>query len=168
MNDPIDRRSFAALGLAGGAALFATAAKADQGPAGEAGRAHMLGEIAEARRAFADILYRGDHRALPGLFTADTLVMPAGKPLVRGRDAVVAFWTAASSDPGRRLRSQFENVDSMFEGGIVIEAGKAIVTAVEGDHEEVVDHGKYIVVWKHDEGRWKRHRDIFNSDGARV
>lgn len=166
MNDPIDRRSFAALGVAGGAALFATGAKANSGRSGTADRERSLGEIAQTRRTFADALFKGDHATLPAFFTADTLLLPAGKPLVRGRDAAVAFWTAASSDPRRRLRSQFENVDSMFEGDIVIEVGKAVVTAVEGDRERVVDHGKYIVVWKHEEGRWKRHRDIFNSDGA--
>jgi len=128
--------------------------------------AATLNELAAQRRRFADILFHRDHAALPALFTADTLVLPSGKPLVQGREAAVAFWTAATSNPDRRLRSEFEIVDAQFEGQVVIEAGRATVWAVVGGREEIVDHGKYIVVWKRDDGRWKRHRDIFNSDSA--
>jgi ketosteroid isomerase-like protein len=167
MKDGIDRRSFAAMGLAGGAALLGGGASAE--PPVAADRERMLAEIVEARRHFADVLLRHDHGALFDLFTSDTLVLPSGGPLVRGRDAAVAFWTAATSDPARRLRSAFEAVDSMFEGDVVIEVGLATVSAVQADgREEIADHGKYIVVWKPVDGRWKRHRDIFNSDGARA
>ena len=29
-----------------------------------------------------------------------------------------------------------------------------------------IDKGKYIVLWKMEDGKWKLHRDIFNSDNA--
>ena len=29
--------------------------------------------------------------------------------------------------------------------------------------EQVPDKGKYIVIWRQEEGRWKLHRDILNS-----
>lgn len=127
-------------------------------------RKAALTQIAAARRYFADILLRHAHESLPELFTADTLLLPAGRPLVRGRDDVVAFWTAATSDPARRLRSEFDAVDSLFAGDLVIEVGRATVFAIEGAGERLVDNGKYIVVWKREGGAWKRHRDIFNSD----
>lgn len=169
MKDGIDRRSFAAMGLAGGAALLGGTARADLVHKSVADRDRILAEIVEARRHFADVLFRHDHGALFELFTPDTLVLPAGGPLVRGRDAAVVFWTAATSDPARRLRSAFEAVDSMFEGAVVIEVGLATVSAVQADdREQIVDHGKYVVVWKPLDGRWKRHRDIFNSDGAKA
>jgi ketosteroid isomerase-like protein len=28
---------------------------------------------------------------------------------------------------------------------------------------KVLDEGKYIVIWKHEDGQWKLHRDILNS-----
>lgn len=31
-------------------------------------------------------------------------------------------------------------------------------------NNQSVDKGKYIVVWKQDNGTWKMNRDIFNSD----
>lgn len=160
----IDRRCLSVMGLTGGAALLAGIARAQPVP----GRDAALAETTAARRRFADILFAGDHGALPGLFTPDTLVLPSGRPLVRGRDAAIAFWAAATSNPDRRLRSQFDLVDQIIEGPLVIETGLATVSAVEAGREQVIDHGKYILVWKWEEGRWKRHRDIFNSDGSKA
>jgi ketosteroid isomerase-like protein len=31
-------------------------------------------------------------------------------------------------------------------------------------NNQSLDKGKYIVVWKQDNGTWKMNRDIFNSD----
>ncbi len=160
MNDPIDRRTVAAMGLAGGA-LFATGARAEM-----MDRNTVLAEIAGQRRLFADTLQNHDHAALAAFFTADTIVLPANRPLAQGRNAAVAFWTAGTSDPARRLRSIFDMVDSLFAGGMVIEAGRAQVFLITDSGDQLIDRGKYIVVWKHEDERWKRHRDIFNSDGT--
>ena len=127
----------------------------------------VLAEIAALRQRFAEIIFSHNHAALPVLFTPDTILLPSGKRLVRGRDDVVAFWTAATSDPNRRLRSEFEAIDSLFEGEVVIESGRATVWVVNGEHEQLVDRGKYIVVWKREGGLWRRHRDIYNSDTER-
>ncbi len=164
MNDPIDRRALGAIGLAGTAALLGASARLGEPLESDA----ALAEISEARRRFAEILLTHDHASLPAMFTADTIVLPAGSPLVRGRDAAVAFWTEATSDPGRRLRSEFDGVDSLFTGGLVIEVGRATVWLVGDGAETLADNGKYMMVWKREEGRWKRHRDIFNSDTRRT
>lgn len=164
MSDLVDRRAVAAIGLAGGASLLMADPTQAQSPEV---RRKTLAQIAAARRRFAQILFDHDHAALAALFTADTLVLPSGKPLVSGRDAAVAFWTAATGNPARRLRSVFEEVDSLVAGDIVVEAGRATVTLVERDHEAVIDRGKYVVVWKREGGRWKRHRDIYNSDAPK-
>ena len=120
--------------------------------------------IAQRRRVFADTLFNRDHDALPELFTEDTLLLPSGGPYVQGREAVVAFWTEATRDPGKQSRGQFDAIDSIVLGDLVIESGRALVTRLEAGREVGVNPGKYIVVWKREAGRWKRHRDIFNSD----
>ena len=123
-----------------------------------------LAQIAAARRHFADSLLHHRHESLSALFTADTLLLPAGRPLIQGRAAVVAFWSAAGSGSARCLRSEFDAVDSTFVDDLVIEVGLATVFAVEDCGDRVIDRGKYIVIWKQEEGSWKRHRDIYNSD----
>ena len=63
---------------------------------------------------------------------------------------------SAASDAGYS-----DDVDA--SGETAVEVGRYRLTA--GDAE--ADHGKYIVVWKNVDGRWKLHRDIWNtSKGA--
>ena len=33
-----------------------------------------------------------------------------------------------------------------------------------GDKNVSLDKGKFIVVWKQENGKWKMHRDVWNSD----
>ena len=33
-----------------------------------------------------------------------------------------------------------------------------------GDSTKDIDNGKYIVIWKKEDGKWKMYRDIWNSD----
>ena len=47
--------------------------------------------------------------------------------------------------------------------------GKEDFVTEEGEYtlsvgDTQVDKGKYMVLWKMEEGKWKFHRDIFNSD----
>lgn len=126
--------------------------------------ADQLQAIASTHRRFAEALSSGEHEALPQFFTAGTLLLPSGKPLVRGQVDVVAFWTAATGDPQRRLHSVFSTEDWLVEGEVVIESGRAEISVVEAGEVRAVNHGKYLVVWKQDRGRWRIDRDIFNSD----
>jgi hypothetical protein len=35
-----------------------------------------------------------------------------------------------------------------------------------GANETLMDHGKYLVVWKRFDAQWKLHRDIWNTSVA--
>jgi ketosteroid isomerase-like protein len=44
---------------------------------------------------------------------------------------------------------------------LLTEVGTYTLTSKDGKE---VDKGKYIDLWKMEDGKWKLHRDIFNSD----
>jgi len=46
---------------------------------------------------------------------------------------------------------------------VVVDVGHYTLGAANGD---VMDNGKYIVIWRNENGRWKLHRDIWNSNTA--
>ena len=56
--------------------------------------------------------------------------------------------------------AKLEIVEVERQGERVIEISKYTLL---GEDKGVLDEGKYIVIWKQDQGRWKLHRDIFNS-----
>jgi ketosteroid isomerase-like protein len=56
-----------------------------------------------------------------------------------------------------------ETVEVEGHGDTAVEVGKFTLKSEGG---QVLDQGKYIVIWKQEEGQWKLHRDIFNSSMA--
>ena len=36
---------------------------------------------------------------------------------------------------------------------------------LEGEASQVMDRGKYLVLWRHEDGRWLPHRALWNSSG---
>ena len=55
---------------------------------------------------------------------------------------------------------ELETVEAEGHGNTAIEVGKFTLYGADG---QVIDKGKYIVIWKKEAGQWKLHRDIFNS-----
>ena len=53
-----------------------------------------------------------------------------------------------------------EIVEAEGHGDTAIEVSKY---TLQGEGGQVLDEGKYIIIWKQEDGQWKLHRDIFNS-----
>ncbi|KPJ95745.1 MAG: hypothetical protein AMS18_02335 [Gemmatimonas sp. SG8_17] len=111
-----------------------------------------------ANRVFMASFKSGDAAGIADLYTGDGQLLPAQSDFVTGRDAVQAFWQGAM-DMGLK-EAKLETVELEDHGATAIEVGRYTLFA-EG--EQVVDAGKYLVVWKNEAGSWKLHRDIWNT-----
>jgi uncharacterized protein (TIGR02246 family) len=118
----------------------------------------MRTEIAACNRRFVAAFGRGDAAALANLYTADAQLLPPHSDAVTGPDAIRAFWQAVI-DLGLQGAS-LETVELEGDGDSAIEIGKFTLRAAEG---QIADTGKYLVVWKIEDGAWRLHRDIWNS-----
>ncbi len=47
---------------------------------------------------------------------------------------------------------------------LAVEVGQYTLTIQPEGAPVITDVGKYVVVWKNDEGTWKLHIDIFNTN----
>jgi uncharacterized protein (TIGR02246 family) len=103
-------------------------------------------------------LIRADAAAMAALYTEDAQLLPPNVDVVVGQQAIQAFWQGGI-DLGFKS-SRLETLEVQVHGAIAVEVG---TYTVRGPDEQVLDTGKYLVVWKQDAGRWKLHRDIFNS-----
>ncbi len=115
-------------------------------------------EIEEANKAFMDIRKSGDAEALSMFYTIDAKLFPANGELVVGREAIKAFISEDLATASSEIL--FETISAYGYGDMAIEEGKYKVNV--GSQE--VDMGKYIVTWKKEDGQWKLHQDIWNSD----
>jgi uncharacterized protein (TIGR02246 family) len=114
--------------------------------------------IAAANENFMAAVKKGDAAALATLYTENGQVLPPNSDFVTGKEAIQALWQAVM-DMGIKAAT-LETVEVEGHGDTAIEVGKYTLHGEEGQQ---LDKGKYIVIWKQEEGQWKLHRDIFNT-----
>jgi len=115
--------------------------------------------IEEANVVFSDFVKKGDTVGVASLYTSDGKVMGSNMPAVSGRAAI---------------QSAFSGMLSMGIAGIILTTtevwGTEALVSEEGTYSlsdksgKEIDKGKYIVLWKMEDGKWKLFRDCFNSD----
>jgi uncharacterized protein (TIGR02246 family) len=114
--------------------------------------------IVAANDVFMDTYRRGDAAGLAALYTADGQLMPPNSDFVNGQLAIEGFWKAVM-DMGIQ--------EALIETGEVEDLGETAIEVskftLKGEGGQVLDQGKFVVVWKQEDGSWKLHRDIFNS-----
>lgn len=114
--------------------------------------------IASANNDFMTTFKQGDAAGMAELYTGDGQVLPPNGDFVTGKEGIRAFWQALM-DMGIK-EAKLDIVEVEEQGGVAFEVSKY---TLQGDEGQVLDEGKYIVIWKRENGQWKLHRDIFNS-----
>ena len=115
--------------------------------------------IAAANKAFEAAHLRGDAAALAAQYTAEAQILWEDRDLIQGRAAIEAEWRKDMGGPGRKAKLTTLEIEE--QGDWAYETGKFLVTAPDG---KVVYDGKYICIWKREQGQWKIHRDIGNKN----
>lgn len=116
-------------------------------------------QIDDANREFIDLFNRGDSIGLAYIFTTDGKSMEPNEPSFNGRRAIQTHYSIVMRGGANKL-------------GLVTTGlwGDEKMLAEEGEYtfmdkeEKQIDKGKYIVLWKKEEGKWKLFRDCYNSD----
>jgi uncharacterized protein (TIGR02246 family) len=114
--------------------------------------------IADANKDFMVNFNRGDAAGMADLYTDDGQVLPPNSDFVIGKEAIQAFWQALM-DMGIK-EAKLDIVEVEEQDDLAVEVSKY---TLQGEEGQVLDQGKYIVIWKREDGQWKLHRDIFNS-----
>jgi uncharacterized protein (TIGR02246 family) len=114
----------------------------------EAANAHFTATAAE-----------GDGAGLAALYATDGQLLPAGSEVIRGTDAIQKFWQRAldSGIAGIGLKT----LEVFAQGSTATEVGQYELRDRAG---KVLDHGKYIVVWRREGDKWKLLRDMFSTN----
>jgi uncharacterized protein (TIGR02246 family) len=114
--------------------------------------------IVAANRDFMDTFARGDAEGMGRLYTTGGQLLPVNSEFVTGREAVQAFCKTVM-DMGIKT-AQLETVELEAYDDTAVEVGRYILA---GDGGQVLDKGKYVVIWKQEKGQWKLHRDIWTA-----
>jgi ketosteroid isomerase-like protein len=115
-------------------------------------------EIASSNQLWGQALVQGDSASIVGLYHTEARIYPPNAAMMGSRNDVGRMATGMK---GSGLQNATLTTTDVVAGGdLVIETG----TYEMRNATQVVDRGKYMVVWKQDNGRWRIYRDIWNSD----
>lgn len=115
--------------------------------------------IAESNKAYGESFASADSAKFINSFTTDGCIMPANAPKLCGAEALGMFFKGAITMGVKNIVLTTEDV--MGGPEFVIETG---TYNLQGDANLSLDNGKFIVVWKIEEGKWKMFRDIFTTN----
>lgn len=114
--------------------------------------------IAQVNRTFMEAFREGDTGGIAALYTRGGQLLPPGSDVVSGHSGIEAFWRGAR-EMGIAA-AELETVELEDHGDTAVEIGRYVLRT--GD-DGIADEGKYVVVWKDEDGSWKLHRDIWNT-----
>ena len=109
---------------------------------------------------FGTLAGKMDSVGLAALYTSDAKFMVPNMPAFSGRANIQSGFAGMFAETGQiGLKLTANEVSGNEE--MVNEVGTYSMTDKNGKE---IDKGKYIVLWKMEDGKWKIHRDVFNSD----
>jgi uncharacterized protein (TIGR02246 family) len=114
--------------------------------------------IAASIERFIAAFNRGDAAGAAAVYTADAQVLPPNSDVITGQQAIQAFWQMAMDMGVKAVK--LATVEVAGDGNTAYEVGQFTLQGAEG---QVLDAGKYVVIWRQEAGQWKLHRDIWNS-----
>jgi uncharacterized protein (TIGR02246 family) len=123
-------------------------------------RAQSVGLIQQLNDKWAAAFNKGDATAVAAMYTSDAYVLPPGSGMVKGRNAIEAFW--------RQAATQFDSaklvtVDLLRLGPRAArEIGTVTLETKAQPSQQII--GKYAVLWRDIRGHWLIATDIWNTD----
>lgn len=115
-------------------------------------------QIESANRGFMAAFKEGNATAIANLYTPSAKLLPANSDFVSGTDSIQQFWQGVFGLGIKEVK--LETIEVEDHRDTAFEVGRYQLLAA-GD--KVADVGKYLVVWKNDNGVWKLHRDIWTT-----
>lgn len=114
--------------------------------------------IEAANQKMAAAYAIGDADAVAACYTKDAKFMEPNLKTQVGRAAILE---GVKNSMAAGLSSvKLDIVDVWGTEDMIVEEGRYAV----GNGQITFDQGKYIVLWMKEDGEWKLHRDIYNSD----
>jgi uncharacterized protein (TIGR02246 family) len=115
--------------------------------------------IAASNKAFGESWATGDSAKFASCYTSDGVMNPPNMPALAGTAAITAFFNEGYK---WGIRNIVLKTNEVFGGkDCVVETGTYDLIM---ENNQSVDKGKFIVMWKEENGKWKMHRDVWNSD----
>jgi ketosteroid isomerase-like protein len=115
--------------------------------------------VDKLNQSFMAALQKGDVEALKGLYSPNATMFPPGAPPIVGTAAIGGFWKKMVEAGVKRIEPRTTELET--HGDTLIELG-----TFEAFREGAtpIQKGRYVVIWKKENGSWKIFRDLWNTE----
>ncbi|MEY4051538.1 MAG: hypothetical protein RIR64_523 [Bacteroidota bacterium] len=116
-------------------------------------------EIESANQAISEFMSKGDSAGMASAYSKDGSVMLNNMPSIKGSGPLTSAWGGFIRAGVNKLK--LTTIEVWGDENFVTEEG---LFEIKTKEDAPIDKGKYLVLWKKEDGKWKLHRDISNSD----
>ncbi|MEZ5499782.1 MAG: DUF4440 domain-containing protein [Steroidobacteraceae bacterium] len=106
-------------------------------------------------RAFND----NDLNTLMASYSDDAQLLPPGQPVRAGKAAIRGFFDGSLGV--LQIKGKSTQWESHVSGDTAYRVGAYRIMGIDGNSLEV---GKFVEIWRLQDGQWKLHRNIWNLD----
>jgi ketosteroid isomerase-like protein len=110
-----------------------------------------------------EIFGKRNFDALDQIYTSDARILPPGAPMISGRQGIKRFWSDLVQSANAKS-AVLASLDVMAAGEGVVEIGHATLRVEPPGQSAAEMEVKYVVFWRQEDGRWKWHVDIWNTN----
>lgn len=115
--------------------------------------------IHEVNKKYGDRFTTDDSLMYKERYCKEVVIFPAQHPTLQGREAVRNYYYDNGKNVNLTTIIQATNIYGSAD--LVVEEGTYDFPDGQGGS---YDKGKFIALWKQEEGKWKLYREIWNTD----
>lgn len=117
--------------------------------------------ISKMNESYGERFMTGDTAFYTIRYCKNAEVYSPGMPAVKGLGAIISFFYQGGANKEAKIELPLGNIYGNEE--LVVEEGTYNFPDGKGGS---VDNGKFIALWKQEDGTWKLFREIWNTDNA--
>jgi uncharacterized protein (TIGR02246 family) len=131
-----------------------------------ADRAAEEAAIKQADEQFFAAVNAKNAAAAADLYSDDAVYMEAGSPVLTGKDAIRKHLEDFVKAPQLAMSGEATDIKFSDDGSVAYETGKFSVGYADAKGKMVKDAGKYLIVWRKSDGKWKTVAESNSMDKA--
>lgn len=120
-------------------------------------------EIVAVEQAYMAAFQHGDATGMAKLYSEKAQLLPANRDFVSGRQEIKRFWQGLMQLGIKTVK--LETVEVNHSGSHAFEVGRYTIHTADS---EMIDYGKYLVVWQRNETQWFIHRHIWTTSMIKI
>ena len=114
---------------------------------------------------YSQAALNGEYNAMTNFFADDAISLPSYKPMLRGKDAILASFKKDFDSGMKYTGFKLVTTDVHGTGELKYEIGTYNISFTQPNMSEMQDHGKYLNIWqKESDGTLKIKVNSWNSD----